>query len=1012
MIIPKMRSYIFFLLLLSSITSFAQDAAFSGVINTYHSIFNIDECTAGVVIDDASGLSLGQKVLIIQMQGANINEDNNAGFGNITSIGSCGLFELAVIDSIANNEIFLENILIHSYDTNGKVQLISIPDAENATVASSLSALSWNGDTGGVIAIWIDQTLTLNANIQADGSGFRGGNPLINDGNDCTWLINQNNYFYGINNWRGARKGEGIATFINGKEAGRGAQATGGGGGNDHNAGGGGGANLSTGGNGGVNDEPAFFGCDGDFPGIGGKTYSTINRAFLGGGGGAGHENNNSATAGGNGGGIILIKAQNIIANGFSLSANGIAAANTSGEGAGGGGAAGTIILDVADIGNLQLSLKGGNGGQIDNQNQDRCHGPGGGGSGGHLLHNLSFTPNTLFNGGSAGISFNSSDGGCPDATNGAQNGSIGLVNTLDSIPSSNIVNTAPSILQQEENILACEGNPLTLSVELNRPDLQFQWQVDTGNGFENIQNNNIYSGTNTNQLFIQNVDILFSTYSFQLIITSSCFDPIISNPIQIIVQEGPLPDFTFNNVGLSIQFANQSQNADSYLWDFGDSQTSTAENPVHLYDTDGQYAVTLCAINDCDTLCTSMMIQILSSPTANFSANDTEGCVPFTVQFNNLSSDNSSSFEWTFPGGTPDFSDLENPVITYTEAGSFDVSLQVSNGAGSNQISLEDYILVKDIPSVNFNVSINNLNAIFNNLSTNGNSYIWNFGDNQISTSPSPSHTYNEEGTYTVILTAFNECGSNSSAQTINVGALPVAGFTVVTPNGCDPHTAIFSDQSSGSFDTYFWEFPGGVPNTSSDPNPIITYPNVGTYNVSLTVSGSIGSNTFELEEAVSVVPKPEPAFDFEINGSEVTFTNNSMNASSYTWDFGDGNTSFDINPIHNYLEPGMYLVSLNAQNAFCGSVETTTINISTNNTSEIEDTNVHIYPNPTKDFLFINSQEKGQGKVFSITGQQVQEFTFDQNHQLDLSDLPSGIYFIQVNIDGHLVSQKITKI
>lgn len=1008
-----MRICIIPLLILWSITSgFSQDATFSGVINTYHSISNIDECTAGVSIDHTNELSVGQKVLIIQMQGASINESNNAGFGDISSIGSCGLFELAVIDSISNNEIFLENTLVHSYDTNGKTQLISIPNAENATVTSSLSALSWNGNTGGVIAIWIDQTLTLNANIQADGSGFRGGNPLINDGNDCTWLINQNNYFYGIDNWRGARKGEGIATFINGKEAGRGAQATGGGGGNDHNAGGGGGANLSTGGNGGINDEPAFFGCDGDFPGIGGKIFNINNRAFLGGGGGAGHENNNGATAGGNGGGIILIKAQKIIANGFSLSANGIAAENTFGEGAGGGGAAGTIVLDVADMDNLQLFLEGGNGGQINNQNQDRCHGPGGGGSGGHLLHNFPLNPNTMLSGGSAGLSFNSSDGDCPDATNGAQNGSTGLINTLDTIPYSNIINTAPTILQQEENIIACEGKPLSLSIELNRTDLQFQWQIDTGNGFENIQNNAIYSGANTNQLFIQNIDILFASYSFQLIITSNCFDDLISNPIQITVQESPLSDFAFNNVGLSVQFANQSQNADSYLWDFGDSQTSTAENPVHLYDTDGQYVVTLCAINECDTLCTSMMIQILSSPTANFSADDTEGCVPFTVQFNNLSSDNSSSFEWTFPGGTPSFSDLENPVITYIEAGSFDVILQATNDAASNEITFEDYIIVGDIPTVGFNTTVNNLNVNFDNLSTNGNSYIWNFGDGQTSTSPSPSHTYNEEGNYTVIFTAFNECGSNSIAQTIVVGALPVAGFSVVSPNGCDPHTAIFSDQSSGNFDTYLWAFPGGIPNASSDPNPIISYPNVGTYNVNLTVSGSIGSNTFELEGAVSVIPKPEPAFDFEINGSEVIFTNNSMNASSYTWDFGDGNTSFEINPTHNYLEPGMYVVSLNAQNAFCGSVATLNITVSTNNTSEIEATNIQIYPNPTKNYLFINCQQKGQGKIFSLTGQEMQDFTFEQNYQLDLGSIPSGIYFIQVNIDGQLLTQKFSKI
>jgi len=225
----------------------------SGVINNYSKVTQIenDSCQNKITVTDASPFDEGQFVVLIQMQGATIDESNSSDFGDILELNNTGFYEI--------NEIVAE--------------------------------------VGGVLALKISGQLLMNANIDVSGLGFRGGATQTATNNNCTWLFQQNDYFYDFGNWRGAAKGEGIAPIILDKEFGKGPQANGGGGGNDHNSGGGGGANISSGGAGGENDEPQTFGCQGNHPGLGGKAIGNFeNRIFLGGGGGAGHDNNMVAT--------------------------------------------------------------------------------------------------------------------------------------------------------------------------------------------------------------------------------------------------------------------------------------------------------------------------------------------------------------------------------------------------------------------------------------------------------------------------------------------------------------------------------------------------------------------------------------------------------------------------------------------------------------------------------------------------------------------------------------------
>ena len=380
-----------------------QSTNISGIINTYHSIVEIIPAKACVRVSSTVGLSVSETVMIIQMKGAAVQTNTNSTFGDTTSLNNAGNYELSTICGIRDDSVFLFFNLLNSYTVAGKVQLVGVPTYYSAVVTGALTAKTWDNatGTGGVIALSVDENLTLNAPVSADATGFIGG-AYIASNSTCSNFGAPTAYAYNANTaapQNGAFKGESVYEITNTNlTGGRGAPANGGGGGNNHNNGGGGGANLSKGGDGGGNSSST--GCTTNLKGIGGKPLSSWSgkKIFLGGGGGAGHSNNGSISSGGKGGGIIFIRTKNLIANNTKISVNGNAGGNSASDGAGGGGGAGTIIANVVNYsGTLTIEAKGGNGGTSDDGgNIRRCYGAGGGGSGGALYFNSALPAATI----------------------------------------------------------------------------------------------------------------------------------------------------------------------------------------------------------------------------------------------------------------------------------------------------------------------------------------------------------------------------------------------------------------------------------------------------------------------------------------------------------------------------------------------------------------------------------------------------------------------------------------
>ncbi|MEM6698702.1 MAG: PKD domain-containing protein, partial [Bacteroidota bacterium] len=812
--------------------------------------------------------------------------------------------------------------------------LVRMATYVNATVADTIKTQPWDGETGGIIAISVENTLVLNAPIDANGAGFRGGE-IESPENDCVGGFNNADRFaYPRNSWRGAPKGEGLRKIIAGKENGRGPQANGGGGGNDHNSGGGGGAHISGGGKGGIRPTPILTTrCKGDNPGEGGnELLDSENRLFFGGGGGAGHSNNlqSAGVKGGNGGGIIIIEATDIICNSQVLMANGDTPDASMGDGASGGGAGGSVVIILGESGMLIeplfIEVKGGNGGNVDNgMNANACMGPGGGGSGGRILstEQQSALVTVDISGGEAGRSGNSSVQGCNNARNEAEDGNIGLYDPTTLLVEGSSPISEPEIIIQPESLLTCSGEAASITVEASGAELSYQWQIDRGNGFENLPEGALFMNVNTPILSISTITLEMDGNQFRLLVRSECLGETISAPIPLIIEsQATVPDFEFElQPGGVVIFTNTSDFAERIAWDFGAGVASTTNSTSFTFPEEGEYEVTLTASNDCGENSITKTVTVVFEPTAAFDANNAEGCAPLVVNFENQSSENTASFEWFFPNGMPATSTDLNPSVTYEIGGIHDVILIATNELGSDTITQEAVVFVRALPNANFiEESLNDdFTVELTNTSTDGESFVWDFGDGNSSTEINPMHTYDAIGTYTITLTAMNDCGESTVMREIAVGAAPLANFSSNATAGCVPITVQFLDISQGQAESWSWEFPGGQPATSMEENPTVTYSDTGLYTVRLIVTNELGQDELVREDYIQVLSPPSPDFNFETMDGSVSFINLSEGANRYVWSFGDGNFSQEEAPTHEFNRTGLYDVTLNAFNDFC---------------------------------------------------------------------------------------------
>jgi uncharacterized protein (TIGR02145 family) len=246
----------------------------------------------------------------------------------------------------------------------------------------------------------------------------------------------------------------------------------------------------------------------------------------------------------------------------------------------------------------------------------------------------------------------------------------------------------------------------------------------------------------------------------------------------------------------------------------------------------------------------------------------------------------------------------------------------------------------IGESPEASFTASptsiVEGQNVQFTDLSTHApTSWSWDFGDGSSSSLQSPSHVYNNQGSYSVSLTVSNSFGSDTKdiANLINVGpsgSAPIADFTVTPSTITAGGSVQFTDLSTNTPASWNWDFGDGNNSTAQSPSHV--YNNVGTYNVTLTVTNAFGSDSETKPNLITVNPTGNaPAAAFTVSKTTITagqfvkFTDQSTNTpTSWSWSFGDGGTSTNQHPEHSYLTAGVFAVTLTASNASGSGVET----------------------------------------------------------------------------------------
>ncbi len=341
------------------------------------------------------------------------------------------------------------------------------------------------------------------------------------------------------------------------------------------------------------------------------------------------------------------------------------------------------------------------------------------------------------------------------------------------------------------------------------------------------------------------------------------------------------------------------------------------------------------------------------AAPVASFTANPTTVCQGQTVQFTNTSTGFPDTYSWSFPGGTPATSTAENPVVTYNTAGTYNVSLTVSNAFGNNSTTQTNYITVvsgtgNPIPLTEGFTTATFPPAGWELINEDAGATTW-VRSATIGVAPTAgnsmmfdNYNFDDSGNQDEVRTPrLNFNGISSAQLTFHVAYAPYDatyndGLEVLVSSDCGTTFTSVYLKSNTVLATAAATTNAFTPTSAQwrletvdlsaydgMSNIIVAFRNLAGYGNRLFVDNINLNGTI-------AAPLPEASFTASTttvcSGSTVTFTNTSTNATSYAWSFTGGTptTSTAVSPTVTYTTPGTYTVSLTATNATGSDTET----------------------------------------------------------------------------------------
>ena len=511
-----------------------------------------------------------------------------------------------------------------------------------------------------------------------------------------------------------------------------------------------------------------------------------------------------------------------------------------------------------------------------------------------------------------------------------------------DSITDTVVVHPRPQAGFTADSIYSC-GPVLVTFTNGSSGNTSLSYSWDFGDGGNS-------TGTNPTHTFQPSAS-QDSVYTVTLISSTvyGCTDTI-----QDIIKTKPSPTSklglsdtlicTYSGTPAQISIFNFSKgNVDTFYWDFGDGNlVNTASNSTqtHTYPNEGHFMVKLKTVNECNTSRDSMVVTVLEVPHVSFTLSDSITCDSFISIANTTTNSLQTgyiSYLWDFGDGTT--STTVNPGVRgflKNKTGKDSVYIiKLTAASLCDTITIVDSIKFRTIPYANFApakqfgcsplvLKINNQSlGVDSNVNLAINYFVWEWGDStQRDTTYNRStftHTYftGKTDTFTIRMWAYNDCGVDSEQHDVIVYPNTIAPFVSINPAngmGCNPLTVNFTNNTTGA-NTFFWNFDSI--NTSNSRDVAWTFTTADSFSVAMTSSNGCSDTTIY----IPIIVTDPPVVAFTDSGShcspaDIYFNNTTTSATSYSWNFGDGDTSIAQNPVHTFLSTGTFKVLLLARN------------------------------------------------------------------------------------------------
>lgn len=519
-----------------------------------------------------------------------------------------------------------------------------------------------------------------------------------------------------------------------------------------------------------------------------------------------------------------------------------------------------------------------------------------------------------------------------------------------------------------------------------------------------------------TNELDARHRYQNFGTFNAILKVTSN-WNFIDYDTVVVVISESPKASFVVNNVcdKVTAVFDNTSvygTGALTYLWDFGDGNTSTMESPTHLYNSPGRYLVNLYV--EGQGRCNSSVqrfLNVLPNPVASFDI-PTSSC-----QFNPVLITNTSSIAYSKMGYSWDFNDNQagkefstNPTYAFKGVGVKTVKLMVESEFGcvdSAERTIEilqglqiDFVNSELCEGLGVNFADNsNLNAGLNPI------YKWNIDGNTYSSS-AVNHGFSNPGRknieYSVELN--NGCKASVTKEVV-VGFRPKADFEAY--NACMGENVQIENRTTITVGRPEFNWNLGDGNVSNNRIPSFQYAAAGSYTITLVATDLNGACPDTATQSIQINPLPSCEFtatEDYINQKIGFVFEPAQSGLEYLWSFGDGNSSTLEKPFNGYIHNGNYKVRLRATTPEGCSCEKE-INFSVANVGLSKNqviAGVSVFPNPTSNLLNVEIENPSlvtKIQLLDVQGKVVLENTkINQNQTLLLAHLAKGVYTLKL--------------